>query len=382
MLIADLLKLNTPELTLDQTSVPLQIRYKKGLFLELAKRSDWKMGKTKLILYPSTLSYQGGLMYIKDVHFTLADIFTSHVNGAYNTRNQSGRFLLKTMHAEIDKTNLFTTKEDVKVIVDTKDEMNRIRIPNFDLTFTRSSSGWDLDVKEIRSISQRSPFMQEYNITSGSLHLSSSANDDTVKLYGQLIYPYKILVKNNRPLDILNVNGSYKDETLEFFLNNDIKAHLKDNRLKIAAANVGIDLFSIFAFIKDHPASDTNSSKSKFEVDIQADNSYLYINEQRRALADKLLLQSVDGHVNAQLLHGKNGGVFMEFYDHKFFLYGDNLNDKFMDGLAEFSDFKTAAVAILPVPATADQKGLDPEPELPSAGVRHCDRAGRAAMGA
>ena len=44
--------------------------------------------------------------------------------------------------------------------------------------------------------------------------------------------------------------------------------------------------------------------------------------------------------MNAQLLHGKNGGAFLEYYDKKFFIYGDNFNDKFMDGLAEFSDFK------------------------------------------
>nr|MDA3946978.1 AsmA-like C-terminal domain-containing protein [Helicobacteraceae bacterium] len=37
---------------------------------------------------------------------------------------------------------------------------------------------------------------------------------------------------------------------------------------------------------------------------------------------------------------GNNGGAFLEYYDKKFFIYGDNLNDKFMDGLAKFSDFK------------------------------------------
>ncbi len=340
MLIADLLKLDTPKLSLVQTSVPLQIRYKEGLFLKLAQRSDWKIGKTKLILHPSTLSYQGGLLYIKDVHFTLADMFTSHVNGAYNTRNESGRFLLKTMHAEIGKTALLHTKNDVKVVVDTKDNTHRIRVPNFDLTYTRSSSGWDLNINDIRNISESSPFMQEYNITNGSLHLSSSANEKAVNLYGQLNYPYKILVKDNQPLETINVSGSYKDETLEFFLDNNIKARLKRNRLKIDTENVGIDIFAVLAFIKDHPASDTNRTKNNFEVDLQASNSYLYINAQRRAFADKLLLQYKDARINAQLLHGKNGGVFLEYADHNFFIYGDNLNDKFMDGLAEFSDFK------------------------------------------
>ncbi|MGB5965435.1 MAG: AsmA-like C-terminal domain-containing protein [Sulfurimonadaceae bacterium] len=344
-LVADLLKLNTPQLSLDQTTVPLEIRYKNGLFLNVKKRSHWELGNTKLVLFPSTVSYMGGLLYIKDANFTLADIFTSHLNGVYNTKNQTGRCILKTMHAEVGDTSLLKTQRDVKVVIDKKNDEHHIHVPDFDLTYIQNSTGWDLSIKDIRNIAERSPFMQEYNITTGALHLHSREHSDEIGLYGHVTYPYKILVKDNIPVKTINFNGTYQDETLDLFLNNNIKAHMKGNRLKINTEKVGVDIFAILDFLSDHPASDKTNTKSNFEVDIQAVQSYLYINKQRRALADKLLLQYKDDRLNAQLLHGKNGGAFLEYYDKKFFIYGDNLNDKFMDGLAEFSDFRGGKLA-------------------------------------
>ncbi len=339
-LVADLLTLHTPELTLNQTSVPLEIKYKNGLFLSVKKRSHWRLGTTDMLLFPSTLFYMGGLLYIKDVHFTLADIFTSHINGAYNTKNQSGRFLLKSMHAEIGDTSLLKMQESVKVIVDQKSDEHRIRVPSLNLTYTQSSNGWDFNVKNIKKMAEHSRFMQEYNITTGALHANSEKNDNKIALYGHITYPYQFLVEDNVPVETINFTGNYDSKRLELFLNNGVKVHVNGNRLKIDAEKVGVDILAIFNFISDHPASDSSVTKNDFDVDIQARDSYLYINQQRRALADKLLLQYKDDRLHAQLLQGKNGGAFLEYYDDQFFIYGDNLNDKFMDGLAEFSDFK------------------------------------------
>jgi len=235
---------------------------------------------------------------------------------------------------------LLTINEDVKVVIDKERDEHHIHIPVFDLTYIKSRTGWDLNVKDFQSIAEHSPFMQEYNISKGALNLHSQSHSDKISFYGHLPYPYKVLVQNNVPVKTVNFNGTYQDETVDMLLNNHINVHFKNNRLKIKAEKKGVDLFALLDFISDHPVSDKNSTKSNFEVDMEVAQSYLYINNERRALADKLLLQYKDNRVNAQLLHGKNGGAFLEYYDKKFFIYGDNFNDKFMDGLAEFSDFK------------------------------------------
>jgi len=339
-LVADLLKLNTPLLSLNQTSVPLNIRYRDGVYLDVKKRSHWKLNGTKLILHPSTLSYSSDLLYVNDVHFALADIVNSHLYGAYNTKNGTGRFTLKKLQANVGDTALLDIEEDVEVTIDKKRDEQHIHLPTFNLTYISNSTGWDMNIKDIQHLAQHSPFMQEYNITKGAVHLQSKAHSDKISFYGHVPYPYEILVKDNIPIKTINFNGNYNNGAVELFLNNNIKAYLKGNRLKIRSEKVGVDIFAILDFVADHPASEKNKSKSSFEVDIEVTQSYLYINKDRRALAKKILLQYKDNRLNAQLLHGKNGGAFLEYYDKKFFIYGDNFNDKFMDGLAEFSDFK------------------------------------------
>ncbi len=339
-LVADLLILNTPLLTLDQTNVPLEIKYKNGLYLHIKEKSHWELGTTKCVLHPSEISYSNRLLYVQNAHFTLADMVDSHLYGAYNTESGSGRFTLKGLNASSGETVLLDMKDDVKVIIDQKRDEHHVRLPKYDLTYTQYSTGWDLNINELQNIAAYSPFMQEFNITKGALHLHSKKSSDKINFYGNVLYPYKIIVKDNIPVETINFNGTYGDENADIFVNNNIKARMQGSRLNIAAEKVGVDIFAIFDFIGDHPASDSNKSKSNFEVDIKAMDSYLYINKERRALADKLLLQYKDEHLNAQLLHGSNGGAFLEYYDKDFFIYGDNFNDKFMDGLAEFSDFK------------------------------------------
>ena len=339
-LVVDLLKLNTPLLSLEQTSVPIEVKYKDGVYLNVKKKSHWELGNTKFVLYPSEVSYISSLIYVKDAHFILADIVDSHLSGTYNTKNEVGRFTLKKLHAQAGNTSLLKMQEDLKIVIDKKRDEHHLHLPTFDITYIQHPTGWDLNVKNIQPIAKYSPFMQDYNITKGGLHLHAKGQSEKVSFYGHIPYPYQILVKNNVPLEAINFTGSYQDGAADIFINNNIKAHLKGNRLKIRTEKVGINIFAVLAFIKDHPSSDNTKSKSNFEVDIEAAKSYIYLNKQRRVLADKMLLQYKNDRINAQLLHGQNGGAFFEYYDKKFFIYGDNFNDKFMDGLAEFSDFK------------------------------------------
>jgi len=340
VLVADLLKLNTPLVSLNQTSVPLNIKYKDGVYLDVKKRSHWKLKGTNLIVHPSTLFYSSDLLYVNDIHFALADIINSHLYGAYNIKTGAGRFTLKALQAHLGDTPLLDIAEDVKITIDKKRDEQHIHLPTFGLTYINNSTGWDMSIKDIQHLAHYSPFMQEYNITKGAVHLQSKAHSDRISFYGHTPYPYKILVKDNVPVKTINFNGSYKDGEVDLILNNNIKAYLKGNRLKIRSEKIGVDVFTILDFIEDHPTPDNSKSKSNFKVDIEVTQSYLYINKYRRVLAKKILLQYENNRLNAQLLHGNNGGAFLEYYDKKFFIYGDNFNDKFMDGLAEFSDFK------------------------------------------
>jgi hypothetical protein len=357
-LVVDLLTLKTPSLSLEQTSVPLEIKYKDALYVNLKKSSDWKFGDNKVTLFPSILSYKNSLLYIQEAHFALNDLLETHLSGAYNTLDNRGSFTLMGLQAKRGRTVLLETQREVKVTVDRSGDTQFVKIPSLDLLYQQNEAEWNLSISDINNIAKQSPFLTDYNITQGRIQLRSSKSSGAINLFGSIPYPYEIIVKNNRPAKSIDFNGTYHDDKLALNINDAIEAKWKHERLNIRAKDVGFNLPAILDFIKDHPASDTNDTKNRFKANMEAENSYLYLNEGRRAPADRLLVQYRNGDLNAQLLHGKKGGISLEYSKKKIFIYGDSLNDIFMNGLAEFSDFKGGELSFYVVGSADDLEGI------------------------
>ena len=357
-LVVDLLSLKTPALSLAQTSVPLEIKYKEGLYLNLKKRSDWKLGRNIFTLYPSILSYKNSLIYIQEAHFALDGLLDTYLNGSYDTLESRGKFALKNLQARSGSLVLLKTRRDVGLTVEKSDQDHLVNIPAFDLLYRQNKAGWSAAIGDINRLSKLSPFLREYNITQGNIRLGSQNGSDVIDLQGVLPYPYKILVKENTPLESIDFNGTYADEKLALKINDNMKVSLKNARLSVEARDIGFDLFAISDFVKDHPVSDTNGTKSRFRANVKAYNSYLYLNHVRRIPADSLLLQYRNGDLNTQLLHGKNGGIALEYSNKRLFVYGDNLNDSFMNELAEFSDFTGGALSFYVLGTIDDLEGV------------------------
>jgi len=338
--IADLLSLKTTSLSLEQSSLPVELKYQDGLYINIKKRSDWKVGNGMFTLYPSILSYKNSLLYVQDAHFAFGTYIDTYLSGSYSSEQSSGKFKLKKLQARAGKELFLTTRRDIGLTLAKVDNSYYAKVPALGIDYQQDEAGWEMSVNDLGNIAKRSPLLSEYNITKGSFHLHSASNSDAIDINGTVPFPYGILIKANQPMKTIDFNGRYSDEKLELVLNKDLVATLANNRLKIKTEDIGFSLPAIFDFYKDHPASDNNGTKTRFRAEVEARNSYLYLNAFRRAPADKILLQYKGGNLNAQLLHGDKGGIALEYTDKNFFIYGDRLNDIFMNGLAEFSDFK------------------------------------------
>ena len=341
-LIVDLVKFDSEYLELDQTSAILDVHYDKVLRLNTQQKSRWKVKGTKVTLLESELSYAQDQLILKKAHLNIDDIVDSYINGKYHLIKGSGKVILQHLTARVDDRDLLEIDKDIKIYIKKKGEEHLMEVPLFNLKYRSNQDGWNMGIKDIHYLSAYSPLLQEFNITSGSIHMRAKKDEEKIDLYGYFDYPYPILVKDNIPLETIKFTGSYHDKTLDLFVNNDIHFQLKYNYLDIIAHKVGINIFALFDFIHDHPPRENlKKEPSHFKVTIEAKDSYIYLNKVRRAPADKLLLQYRDSDLKAQLLYGKNGGAALEYNDkQELFIYGDRLNDKFMNALAEFSDFK------------------------------------------
>ena len=340
-LMIDLVQLNTSELSLEQTNVPLEVHYDKILRVQSNKKAKWKLFENDITLYPSKFSYLNHTLHLEDVHLSALGIVNSHITGKYHMRDGKGKIILKQLVAKSDNITLLDIEKDIKIYLRKKENQHRIEVPVFNLKFRSKSNGWEMGIKNIELLSSYSPVLQEYNITKGSIYFTSNNRDEKLKIHGHLDYPYTIIVKNNKPIGTINFSGYYADDKLSVFTQNGIAMELTYNKLTLSADKIGIDLFSVFDFMGDHNREQDKKSKSDFEVDLKTTNSYIYFDKSRRAITDKLLLQYKDDELKAQLLYGKKGGAAMELSaDGRLYIYGDHLNDHFMEELAEFSEFK------------------------------------------
>jgi len=345
-LMVDLVTLETPNLTLEQSNSTLRVQYDKVLHVQSTKKAKWKFYNNDLTIFPSKFTYKSNTINLDDVHLAALEIVNSKIIGQYNIEDGKGKIILKQLIAQSDDLVLLDIEKDIKIYLYKKKNEQRVEVPIFNLKFKSKPTGWKIGIKSIELISSYSPLLQEYNITNGSIYMSSHTKADKINVYGNLNYPYKILVKNNKPLDFIKFSGNYANEQLTIITQNGVKVKLTQNNLDISADNIGINIFSILDFISDHKSKSNVKSKSNFKIDIKTKKSYLYLDAKRRALTDKLLLQYKNNELKAQLLYGKDGGAALELNaDGNLYIYGDRLNDVFMSELAEFSEFKGGSLS-------------------------------------
>ena len=339
-LFIDLIKLEHKELSLDQTSASLKVQYDKQLSVQLLNPSNWKLDQTPFKLYPSRFTYESNVLRIESTHILVPDLLDSRIEGKYNIVHGNGKIILKELRASVGDKELLNINKNVKIYIKKKNHQHIVEVPIFNFKLESNPQGWNMGIKEIKLLSTYSPLLQEYNLTSGAVHLSKQT-EEGIRIYGVFPFPYKILVQKNIPQEKIKFSGVYEKEQLNLYINNDINLKYRYNKLDITANKIGIDIFEIFNFLHDHQDNSADPTPSNIKVSIQAKDSYIYFGKVRRAPADRLLFQYSDNDLKAQLLHGKRGGAALEMNDkNEIYIYGDHLNDKFLSQMAEFTEFE------------------------------------------
>ena len=341
-LVVDLVKFTLAESSLDQLNVPVNVIYNHGLTIAIKQKSKWDINGNKVTLNSTDIAYKNALYTIKDASIGVNGMLKTELDGHYDINSGSGKLTLHNVHVKSDTLDLLNIDKDMKVYIKQKEHEHFVEVPLLNFKLKSDNKHWSMNIKNIHLLSTYSPLLQEYNVTKGSLHVKNYYERDKIEFYGYVPYPYPILVKHNIPVNALKFSGHYSNDALKVFVNKDIDINLKYNRLNIHAKDIGFNIFALLAFINDHKSDNTaGNDASKLHVKLQANNSYFYINKERRAPADRIQLEYNKNSVTAHLLYGKHGGAVLEYKANKeLYIYGDHFNDIFMNNLAEFSDFK------------------------------------------
>ena len=335
----DIVKLKYKNLQLDQAILPISIKYDKELQADIATKSVWHLNDDKVTLEPAKFTSNSDYFKLINSSVKVDDKFSSNFYMAYDINKNIGYLSLNKVDVKNEYLKRFFNKDDeYHLRIDKNFKDTKIFLDKYGMEFDlNADEGWALKCNDISKVYKDVPYFSDYNITDGNINIFSDGADDGFIFNGKIKYPYKLLVKDNIPVEDYYFNGKYRSsDDIEMNINNTLNLKIKKD-IKIKSDAVGFNVPEIIKFNNEHNVK-TNNPEAML-VTLEADNSYLYFQTNRRMLADHLDLQYLNSEITAQLKYKKgNAGFNLNKYG-IFYLYGSNFNDEFMDQLFTTSRF-------------------------------------------
>lgn len=255
-------------------------------------------------------------------------VFDANVNGLINTDEKEGN--LDSMFSEIciDNCDMLNIKNlSTKLNLNFKNNL-QISAPTLDLKININSDQSTFILSDLDKIAPYTPLMQKYNITGGSLIISTS---DFATFYS------KLTAKFNYP--IYHLNGTkYSSDTFDITISKDI--NIKSQFLQIKSHNdkINIQAKNLMFYLDE-----TNESKINQNINFTAKNSKIKLKD----IKEPFYFSSFNANIkNSTLrfqgnLEGANLNLFKN--DKKFIVHAKKLKSSTINKIFGLDFFKEGA---------------------------------------
>ena len=339
-LVADVQKWDSDGLKLDQPHFPVAFVLGKTLDVSSTAESGWLINGKKVILDPFKLNYAKKNITVGQAGLRFGDILNGALQGKFDLSTGTGSFTLDRLAIRNTNTNRFDfSGENLRADVAKKDNGLKITIPELGFSYERNTiSGWVLHLEDLGKLYDRSAFLRKYNLNAGAIDIWGATDDPPYLFSGNITYQYDFLVKNNIPVNDYAFKGQYDGVNWAATVNDDV--HLENSdRMHITSNGVGYNIAALRTYLADHPVDEKEKGGRKIpDMDMQADNSSLYLNPFQNAPVDELRAHSEGGRLTGQLKFGK-GKAQLEMDGTNFTLLGQDFDEKFMDRILKKSKF-------------------------------------------
>jgi len=285
------------------------------------------------------LSFDENELNIEHGDIIIEDSVDTSFSAYYNFNKNSGHINLRDLKIK-NKTfgDIFKKEEIIKLDIIFNDKQLYVNSKEFDTNFILSNKSWKLKIKNLSHLSKQSTLLQKYFIDNGDINLYKNINSKKIIFNAKTLYPYKIIVVDNKPVQNYKIQGFYKTDTnsTEIDINKKLHVTVKDD-INITTKNIGIEINEVLSFL-----SKNNNKKEDGEsmnIIFNAIDSYIYISEHRHVISDQINLKYSNNIATAYLIYKKGDASFV-FENNTFNLYGNNFNDEFMEKLFSASKFE------------------------------------------
>ena len=338
----DLFKLQYSGLTLAQTDAYFQVTYKKTFSINAAHEiylklngSAYKIKNFQLLADTETLKLKRTSVEIGK--YISATVYAKHYINSDKINIGVNNFILKTPKTE----QILYKNNKIRMQAFFTDKNITIKSPQLNAQFFSNKEGWKLDLFSLDRVARNSKILKLLDISKGEMTVFKKSTQNETRFQGKIIYPYALLMNKNQEIHHYSIEGKInKKRKVYLDVNKKVKIKI-DNSIKIYPKRSGINLHEALRLIENiqkiKPSKET--TKQKVKVYLNATDSYIYLGKDRYAISDKIYMQYVNNIVTAQLLY-KNGQAGFKMKNEKFYLYGKNFNDTFMEKFSAFSKFK------------------------------------------
>ena len=248
--------------------------------------------KAKILLDDNIVKLDNSnISYKKLFDINSSGVFDTHKN-IYIGNINVNKLYLKYKNEVILDTN--QTKSSTVINF----SKNTVYLPdvNTTLTFGKKNRFVFNSIKKIYNIS---PLLKKYHINNAKAILST--NDfDTYRLKGKVLYKNNILLYDNKPLNLFDINTSIDSNNILININNGIILANISNIIEINTSNISYNLINIL----DHKKSKQHYDKRP--ITINADNATIYINKDLSLPTTSFTLFINDDKKIFSSVYGKN----------------------------------------------------------------------------
>jgi hypothetical protein len=339
-------KLEDVELQHSPLSVDIHYDH-NGASLNSTNASAWTVHQLPLLLSPFSASMQNDEITFEHIEAVLGDMLKGKFSGNYQINTHKGSILLTDMIPLSPKISpMIDAQKSLNLTIDASKDDVILDSEALKARFSTIPDGWKMTLSDISLLSQKSPLLRRYHIDNGSLTLFYSPINSRYNFNGSIIYPYPIMMVDDKPISRYNFSGAYSEGQTSIRINDRLVLTRNSDKIDITAKNAGINMPQLFRFLSEHQLTDQTSPQSTSDkhaddslpIHIHALHTYLYLMRGRSIIADNLDALISDEGMDATLNH-MGGNATLKIRNGIFFIDGNGFNDKFMEHLFMFSDF-------------------------------------------
>ena len=329
------------------------------LSLRSALDTAWTSGGTPITVGPVYLEGAYDALQLQPVPVTIKGQLTGTVAGRLDIRTQAAELNVSDFRFD-DKVlgSLVSSDKSFRVYIVPLEEEYDIIIPAYNMLYSTKLEGWKLHFFSLQAFKKQSPLLNEYNLTQSSLTVWSSDGELPIDFKGEVEYPYALTLDKGKPVTRYRFSGRFEsDDSIAFAINNNAYVSIGDD-VRIKTMGIDFNLPELIRFYREHHFEDDGNTSAAFmPVSVDANDTAIVFADGRSARADAIAIQYKNDQIYAQLYKGK-GGAMLEVKKGGFYLYGNDLDDDFMEHFFKFSKFKGGKLDFYVIGDRHDFNGL------------------------